>query len=329
MSVKRSQVAIVGPQQAQLLETDFDDAPAAADELVGRTVVSLISAGTEISGYYVASKTYPRFPGYAAVFEVEQAGPEAGDVRPGELVLCMGPHASRQRCRRADASPLPAGLAPEKAACARMAAVSMTTLATTAARPPDLVMVTGLGPVGNLAAQVFQACGYRVLGVEPIAQRRETAQACGIGYVAERAPRKDEPDFAKVALAVECSGHEKAVLDACACVRKGGEVVLVGVPWERKTDLYAFDLLHRVFHKYVVLRSGWEWELPTQPADFRPHSILGNIRAAMDWLAQGRLRVDGLLELRRPSEAQACYQDLLHRRTSRLITLFDWCADTA
>jgi threonine dehydrogenase-like Zn-dependent dehydrogenase len=72
----------------------------------------------------------------------------------------------------------------------------------------------------------------------------------------------------KVALVVECSGHEQAVLDACNIVRPQGEVVLVGVPWVPKTSLLAHDILRAVFFNYVILRSGWEWSLPLHERNF-------------------------------------------------------------
>ncbi len=129
----------------------------------------------------------------------------------------------------------------------RLMGVSWTTLVTTTARPPDPVVVTGLGPVGNLAAQIFQAAGYAVTAVDPVASRRTLAKQVGLTDVQETVPAIE------VALAVECSGHEQAVLDCCQHVRKRGEVVLVGVPWRKRSELSAFDLLHAVFHRYAVL----------------------------------------------------------------------------
>lgn len=72
------------------------------------------------------------------------------------------------------------------------------------------------------------------------------------------------------------------------------------------------------------MRSGWEWELPLQPTDFRVNSIHGNFAAALNWLAEGRVRVDGLYEKRPPREAQAAYQDLLHKHAPKLAILFNW-----
>ncbi len=124
---------------------------------------------------------------------------------------------------------------------------------------------------------------------------------------------------------VECSGHEQAVIDACQCVRKRGEVVMVGVPWQRKTDNFAFEVLHPVFHNYVLLRSGWEWELPTVPAEFRVNSIMGNLEAAVRWLAEGRITVEGLIQTCSPRDAQQAYQATPPPHAPRtLLTVFDW-----
>jgi len=101
--------------------------------------------------------------------------------------------------------------------------VSMTTLMTTAAMPGDRVMITGAGPVGFLAAQVFALSGYDVLVAEPDAVRRRQVERSGIRSVFAKTPFEDASIAGTVALGVECSGHEQAVLDACRVVRKRGK----------------------------------------------------------------------------------------------------------
>ena len=260
--------------------------------------------------------------GYASVFEVEGVGAGVTDLEAGDQVFCMGPHQLLQRQERAEVAPLPAGLAPECAVFARLMGVTQATLVTTMARPPAQVLVTGLGLVGNLGAQVFAACGYAVTACDPDPARRDLASKAGIERVLESVPVADLEG--RVDLVLECSGHEAAALDGCRVVRKGGEVVLTGVPWERHTDLTAHELLHTVFYRYVVLRSGWEWQLPHHASDFRPGSIFGNFAVALQWLKEGRVRTEGLAEPRSPREAQSVYQDLLHKRCRALTFLFDW-----
>jgi threonine dehydrogenase-like Zn-dependent dehydrogenase len=316
-------LTFTGPEMAELLPFEPDPSPLGPREVAGPTLVTLVSAGTELHGAYLGA-SFPARPGYAAVFRVEEVGVEVARFRPGDLAYCSGPHRSRQRVPQERALPVPDGLPPEEAVFARMMGVSMTTLQTTAARPPEQVLVTGLGLVGHLAAQIFTACGYDVAAADPSAERREIAARAGLSRVLP-AVGEDDPELAgRISLAVECSGHEGAVLDACRVVRKGGEVVLVGAPWRRYTEATAQDLTRLVFYRYVTLRSGWEWELPLDAGDFRPASIWGNYAAALDWLAAGRVRVGDLYARFSPVEAQKVYQMLLRGRPPRLAVLFDW-----
>jgi threonine dehydrogenase-like Zn-dependent dehydrogenase len=200
----------------------------------------------------------------------------------------------------------------------------MTTLTTTTARPPAKVAVTGLGPVGHLAAQIFASCGYDVVACDPVVERRQIAVQHGIGRAVSRLDPAD-PDYGgKLDLVVECSGHEQATLDGCLSVRKRGEVVLVGIPHQPRTDILAQSLLRVIFHRYVVLRSGWEWEVPRHRTDFQKNSIFDNLAAALRWLSDRRVRVHDLYAVVPPREAQHIYQDLLHQRAARLATVFDW-----
>jgi threonine dehydrogenase-like Zn-dependent dehydrogenase len=320
--MKNKAVVFTAYEHAELLDLDFPDTPA-PKKIQGRTVCTLVSPGTELAGLYTA-KYFPGYPGYAAIFRADQVGSEVKDIKPGGLYFTMGQHCAMQQSDAEFAIPIPDGLAPEKAVILRLMGVSLTTLMTTKARPGDRVIVSGLGPVGHLAAQMFAASGYDVIAVDPDDTRRQYLEKRGPSAFYPKCPVDDTKLAGTIALVVDCSGHEQAVLDGCKMVRKGGEVVLVGVPWKKLTEVTAHELLHAVFHKYVVLRSGWEWELPGSSADFRPHSIMSSCNLAAKWLKEGRVNVDGLVEMSDPMGAQCLYQDLLNRRASGLFQVFDW-----
>jgi threonine dehydrogenase-like Zn-dependent dehydrogenase len=178
--------------------------------------------------------------------------------------------------------------------------------------------------VGHLAARIFDRCGYEVTAVDPLESRRRLATETGLPDVREAVPVEDEAVAGHVALVLECSGHERAVLDACKTVCRLGEVVLVGVPWIRRTDLTAHDVLDLVFHRYVLLRSGWEWDLPRHDDTFCTSSLYGNFAAALRWLGEGKITVGGLYDVASPRDAQAAYQSLLNHNTDRLTVVFDW-----
>ena len=315
-------ISITSKEHAELVDIAAPG-PLGANEVRGRTIRTLVSPGTELAWNYTGT-VFPSFPGYAAVFAAADIGAEVRGVSEGDLLFCAGAHQSFQQVDARSTRPVPNGLPPEKAVLARLMGVSMTTLMTTAARPGDRVMVTGAGPVGFLAAQMLALSGYDVLVVEPDPVRRRQVEQSGIGRVFAATPVEDAGIAGTVALVMECSGHEHAVLDACRVVRQRGEVVLVGVPWRRQSDAHAHELLSLVFHRYVLLRSGWEWGLPQHADDFSPHSIHTGFGTALQWLADGRIRTDGLIAQVDPRDAQRTYQDLLHRRAEGLFTVCDW-----
>jgi threonine dehydrogenase-like Zn-dependent dehydrogenase len=236
----------------------------------------------------------------------------------------MGLHRSYQRFPVTETVAVPSGLAPEWAVFTRLMGVTMATLTTTVARPPALVMVTGLGPVGNLGAQIFQSCGYRVIVVDPDPTRQELANHVGLNRVYASVPKDDPAVAGQVALQLECSGHEQAAVDGCQVLQKYGELSQIGAPWSQRNNATAHELLRSIFFNYLTVRSGWEWQLPNHPTTFRRGSIFENYAAGLQWLHEGQVKVDGLYELMNPQQAQQAYQDILHRRLTVLAPMFDW-----
>lgn len=316
-------VTFTAREKAELLPVEADTGEVGPSEVAGRTLATVVSAGTEINSGYLG-EDFPRRSGYASVFTAEKVGEGVEGIEVGDTVFAPGGHVSYQRHPSFQCIRVPAGLAPETAVFARMMGVSMTTLTTTAARPPGTVLVTGLGLVGHLASKNFAACGYEVHACDPVESRRRVAAETGIENVYEAVPGEGTELAGEFQLAIECSGHEQALLDAARVMAKRGEIVCVATPWRKFTDIALHDLHRLIFFNYLVIRSGWEWELPLQPEDFRINSIRENISGALGWLAEGRVRVDGVFSVYEPDRCQEAFQDLLHKRTDRLAAVFDW-----
>jgi len=155
-SVRR--VTFTGPQQVEVVDAQLEESE---DEtlLRGPTVVSLISPGTELAvlrGWAndIYGVSFPMSSGYNAVFQLAEVGPAVGDVARGQNVLCTDFHPSFQpfhqsfqQVPRAHAVVVPQSLAADVAVFARLMAITMQTLVTTQARPPEKVLVSGLSPV--------------------------------------------------------------------------------------------------------------------------------------------------------------------------------------
>jgi threonine dehydrogenase-like Zn-dependent dehydrogenase len=210
-------ITFTARERAELLPVERDPSPLQPDEVTGRTIASLISTGTELNAGFLGD-SFPRRTGYAAVFRVEEVGAQVSRFRRGDLAYCMGAHQSFQRVPQSNAILVPNGLSPTEAVFARLMVISMSTLTTTTARPPQRVLVTGLGIVGHLAARIFQICGYEVHACDPSERRREIAQEAGIAPVYPHVPVEELTGT--IALVLECSGNEAAVLEGCWVVCK-------------------------------------------------------------------------------------------------------------
>jgi 2-desacetyl-2-hydroxyethyl bacteriochlorophyllide A dehydrogenase len=333
MKLRGERVVVQAPMQAALEPIEVATDHLGPTEVVIRTRVTLISPGTELANWQGklhmntdAPRWYPMTNvGYANVGEVIAAGSELG-VQPGQRVYSMGTHASVVRIDARDrfCVPVPDNLSDERAVFVRLANVSMTTMRTTIAHGGDRVAVIGLGLVGNLAAQVFQACGMSVNAVDLSPARRAIAERCGL-----RAVHGPEtlPDLARQhRLVVEATGSAEALAGAIGLAQNGGEIVMIGAPWGGDENSVPSSRLTRdLFFRFLTLRSGSEWELPRQPVPQLVDSILANIETGLGWLQDGRLQVDPLITHRLPAaEIQHAYESLLARKDEYLGVILRW-----
>jgi threonine dehydrogenase-like Zn-dependent dehydrogenase len=204
-----------------------------------------------------------------------------------------------------------------------MSGIGWSAVSTTGARPPAKVLVIGLGMVGHMAVRIFSQCGYRVGAVDPDSRRRELLKDHA-EKIFESVPVGD-PDWQdKTELALDCSGHEEAVYQACCLVKPGGEVAAAGVPWTPRSQRLCRDLIWKIFWRYVQLRSGWEWEVPWQSEPFRRGSFRQNCEQTMKWMQEGIIDLTGRYRAGDPRKCQEVYQELENQRTDILSSIFDW-----
>jgi 2-desacetyl-2-hydroxyethyl bacteriochlorophyllide A dehydrogenase len=327
VSIAAHRVVFRRPGVAALEPFDFDDGNLAPTEAIVRTRATLISPGTELANLHdrlgvnpaAPPRTYPLTGvGYANVGTVVAAGADL-NIQPGQRVYSMGFHASHVRVDARDrfCVPVPDGLADEAAVFVRLANVSMTTMKTTVARGGDPVAVVGLGLVGNLAAQVFQACGCEVNAFDLSPTRRAIAQRCGIRSVHDAAVFGAFANHHR--LVVEATGAARALASAVGLAANGGEIVMIGAPWGGSENAVpSSDLLRDVFFRFLRLRSGSEWEIPRT-------EIVENARTGLGWLSDGRLRAEPLITHRiDPERIQGAYDGLRDRKDDYLGVVLQW-----
>jgi (R,R)-butanediol dehydrogenase/meso-butanediol dehydrogenase/diacetyl reductase len=104
--------------------------------------------------------------------------------------------------------------------------------------PGDVVLITGAGPIGALAALYAAAGGMRVVIAEPNPNRAAFARALDVGPVVD--PAADEGALLRDAIseltgglgadaAVECAGNAAALNTGIGAVRSRGTVVQTGL----------------------------------------------------------------------------------------------------
>jgi L-iditol 2-dehydrogenase len=140
------------------------------------------------------------------------------------------------------------------ALCEPLAVAAHSVIERTAIRPADWVLVTGVGAIGLLVAQVARLRGARVVlaGVTADQKRFQLAQSLGfedrldvqIRSLREAAGEKTGGKGFDVVL--ECSGSPEAVREALTVIKKRGiftQIGLFGRPFELNFETIAFKEL--------------------------------------------------------------------------------------
>jgi 2-desacetyl-2-hydroxyethyl bacteriochlorophyllide A dehydrogenase len=303
--------------------------PDAIDAVV-RTRLSGISAGTErwtLTGRYGGiDATYPFIPGYQRIGVVEWTGVDVRDVHVGDLVFVnvtkleepdlrdkhWTGHIGYSVAPSAELIPIPAGLAPEEAAISPLAAVAWNGVKMAAVEAGDLVVVLGLGVIGQMAGQLARLRGATVIGTDPIDQRRELAAQYAADEVVHPDPlrlreavRRREPAGADVV--IDTTGRSEDFALMVELVKERGRICLQG---------YYPDALR----------------IDPHPTHLKQPTVLFTCywvdhRTVMDWLARGQLTmrpyIGGTFDYR---DAPKVYRRLIDDPSGLMTGLFDWHA---
>jgi 2-desacetyl-2-hydroxyethyl bacteriochlorophyllide A dehydrogenase len=315
------------------------------DALLIEAEASVVSAGTELAIYTALApgvrtpgswNAYPWRPGYGLVGHVLAVGEELTGFAEGDRVFCFGKHASHQFYPVSSTQPkeaafvIPEGLPAEIAVMVRMALVALTGPQVTTFEAGDTVAIFGLGLVGNLAAQLYQIAGARVIAFDPIQERCEVACQVGIEMALSVPPDEqvaaihDLTNKQGAAVTVDAVGHSQIVMQCVETCAPYGEVILLGSPRAVfETDAtQAFRLIH---NHWLTVRGALEWRLPPYPVTGHKHSIQANLRLLLDHIEQQRLRVQPLIsQFLKPSQLPEAYQGLLNDKANYLGVVVDW-----
>jgi len=340
------QVIVGGQNQVDLRDRPLDET-LKPDELLVKTEWTFISAGTELANYtgrepdvFVAGTwcAYPWNSGYANVGVVQAVGADVTGYKPGDRVFSTGAHSSFVKVSQKSLVTLvPAGLDPCVAAASRMAGVGTSAVVMAEPRLHPWVAVFGLGLVGNLAAQSFGILGGRVIGVDPVASRRQLAERCGIRWTVGGTAEEAQTAIADITggrmadIAVEATGLTPVILQTIRATANVGQVLLLGSPRAPFTgDLTpAFKEIHL---RYLTVRGALEWCPPTYPVlssqggrTFDIASLQDKQSMIFDWILGGQMQLAPLITHRlSPADIKQAYEGLLRESETYVGVALDW-----
>lgn len=264
-------VRFVGPGQVDLVDSPRPR-PEAGEVLV-RTLYSGISAGTELTAYLGTNPYLHRqwdagrrlfadgahtvdYPvegwGYEEVGVVEELGPGAGQVSPGQIVWGLWGHRGHavlpaQTARR---QALPAHVDPICGVFPRVGAVALNALVDADTHVGETVVVFGQGVIGLLATRLAVLSGATVVAVDAVPRRLERAREFGAAQtvLAPETPAaeavRDLTGGRGADVCIELSGSYAALHEAVRTVCPNGRVVAAGFYQGEATALRLGEEFH-------------------------------------------------------------------------------------
>jgi threonine dehydrogenase-like Zn-dependent dehydrogenase len=145
----------------------------------------------------------------------------------------------------------------------------------------DVVLVTGLGPVGLGVALICQQMGARVVGVEAIPDRIELARKLGITDVVSPMAEDAQEQLRALThghgfeVAIDCSGNANARHMCLEQARVWGRVVYVG-----EGGSVSFEPSPLLLHKQLSLYGSWVCSL-SQMEELAEHLVRWNLHPEM------------------------------------------------
>jgi len=328
---------VVFPEQGRAELEEFEIPSIGSHQVLIRTEVSLISAGTELTAFLNAygTLTYPAHPGYSNVGIIEECGPEVTTHQRGERVLTLSYHASHCIVDLAPDRPsgpeylqvVSAGVSPEDASFAILGSVAMHGLRKAEPCLGQSAAVIGQGLVGQLLAQLLRVNGcWPVIGIDTLPLRLEKARQSGTPVVLNardgdiEAAVRDATQGTGVDLAFDATRNPDTLPLLMQIAALSGKVIIVGsIPG--KAEISLFDPLQT---KELTIIGAWQPRSPITGHAYFPWTQSRNRLAFLNLVRDGSLQVNHLITHRvAPQDAARTYE-MIRDGTEWLGVLFRW-----
>lgn len=248
--------------------------------------------------------------GYCNVGEVVAVGKGVLGFSIGDRVASNGKHAEVVSVPVNLCAQVPKNVSNDAAAFTVVGAIALQGIRLVKPSLGEVVVVTGLGLIGQLAVQLLRANGCRVLGIDFDEVKLGIAKSFGAEVVnlgAGEDPVKAAELFSRgrgvdAVLITAATQSSEPMHQAALMCRKRGRIVLVGVTGLElsRDDFFKKELTFQVSASYGPGRYDPNYEEKGQdyPVGFVRWTEQRNFEAVLDMLADGRLDVLPLISHR-------------------------------
>ncbi|HPO15545.1 MAG TPA: bi-domain-containing oxidoreductase [Candidatus Hydrogenedentes bacterium] len=278
-------------------------------------------------------------PGYSTAGVIVECAEDVPGFRVGDRVACAGvgyaSHAEYNAVPHQLLTPIPDGVDFDEAAFVALGVIAMQGVRRAQLTLGETVVVLGLGLLGQLAAQIVRASGCRVIGCDPIAEKRALAQQLGADVVCAPGELTDTvgewtggygADAVIICAASKESGVTNQALDLC---RQKGRVTVVGaVGLElQREPLYMKELDFFLSCSYGPGRYNPNYEEKglDYPIGYVRWTEGRNMAEFLRLIAERKVQVKPLISVVKPvNEAQTAYSAILEGRPDIISALIHY-----
>lgn len=284
-------------------------------EDVRRVLRKLKEEGVLSTFRQVNAKLDEPFPlGYSSAGIVLECGRGVQDLKPGDWVATVAPHAGIVSIGKNLCARIPDSVNFEQAAYTSLAAIALQGVRLARVSLGERVLVIGLGLVGQICVALLKAQGCQVFGVDLDPKRLELASQFGVDATDTGAPLEAVQAFTEgqgvdaVVIAASTTSNQPIEFAAAAC-RPKGRIVLVGVAGLElpRPPFFAKELEFTVSFSLGPGRgdAAYEERGHDYPIGHARWTAQRNMQAALELMAAGKLPVERLTTHRFPIERAA------------------------
>ena len=245
--------------------------------------------------------------GYCNVGKVVAVGRGVTEFQIGDRVASNGPHAEYVCVPQNLVAKVPDNVSDEEAAFTVIGSIGLQGIRNLNPQLGETIVVTGLGLVGLVTAQLLKANGCNVIGIDFDQQKVDIAKekgiiainpATGVDPVSFVEENTDNVGADGVIVTASAKGDE-IIHQACQMSRKRGRIVLVGVIGMnmRRDDFYKKELTFQVSCSYGAGRYDEEYEQKGHdyPLPYVRWTEKRNFQAILNAISNGGLDVKSLI----------------------------------